>query len=482
MNELSTVAKRLLAALFVVIALAFVSTTIAVYNRAFTASDSVTLMADEVAYALPNDADVKARGVLVGRVASVEPAGERVQVNLEFDPELADQLPANISGRLLPKTLFGERYVDLGFPDDPRGTLEPGASIEQDTRGNALELGRVLDGLLPVLEAVPPEKLASTLGALNQALAGRGDEIGASLVEIGTVFDGINEELPALESGLRDLATFSQTYTEALPDLVHALDALRTTGNTVVQRRDDIADGLQRVSSSSEVLTGFLAANRDDLISLAADSRSTLEYLAEYSPSLPCTVRQFTTALERSDDILGVGTANEGIRVTIEIANPKGRYVPNQDEPRFFDSRGARCYEPAAPPFNFGGAPGGAIADGSFQPPTRNPGQQNVPDLPNPLLDDPAVPSLRSRGGVPAAPGRAVPERPNDPFPNTVTGGPSRGADGDSRTLAYAGSPLENDTVRTVYAVAAARETSDIPRWVGGLGAPALRGAEVGFR
>ena len=371
MSELSSVSKRLLAALFIVIVVAFVSTTIAIYNRAFTASDSITLYTDDMAFALPNDADVKARGVLVGRVSGVVPDGDRVQVNMEFDPVYMDQLPANVSGRLLPKTLFGERFVDLGFPDQPAGTLEPGATIEQDTRGNAIELGRVLDGLLPVLEAVPPEKLAGTLGALNQALAGRGDELGASLVEIGEVFDGINQELPALESGLEDLATFSQTYSEALPDLIHALDALRTTGDTAIQRRDDIADGLQRISTSSEVVTGFLAANRTDLIALSADSRTPLEYLAEYSPALPCAVESFLVLLDRSDAILGVGTPHPGIRVTLEVTNPKGRYVPNQDEPRFFDTRGPRCYDPAQEPFYFPAAPGGAIADGSYQVPTK---------------------------------------------------------------------------------------------------------------
>ena len=478
MNDLSTSAKRLLSALFIVIVLAFVGTTIAIYNRAFTSSDSVTMYTDDMAFALPNDADVKARGVLVGRVSGVEPDGEKVRVNMEFDPAFMGQLPANITGRLLPKTLFGERYVDLGFPERPAGPLEPGATIEQDTRGNAVELGRVLDGLLPVLEAVPPEKLAGTLGALNQALSGRGDELGASLVEIGQVFDGITQEMPALESGLEDLATFSQTYSEALPDLINALDALRTTGDTVIQRRTDIADGLQRISSSAEVVTGFLAANRSDLIALAADSRQSLEYLAEYSPALPCTVDHFMTALERSDAILGVGTPHPGIRVTIEVVNPKGRYVPNQDEPRFFDTRGPRCYEAAQAPYIFGSAPGGAIADGSLQPPTRNPGPEFIPTLPNPLDEDGPVPALRTRGSVPAAPGRAVPEQSNLPFPSTVTAG--RG--GEAMAMAYAGSPLETDTVRTVYGVATDRDAGDIPSWIGGIGAPALRGAEVSFR
>ena len=117
MNELSALSKRLLAALFIVIVLAFVGTTIAIYNRAFTASDTVTLNTDQLAYALPNDADVKARGVLVGRVSGVEPDGDRVRVNMEFDPAYMDQLPANVSGRLLPKTLFGEKYVALVVPE-----------------------------------------------------------------------------------------------------------------------------------------------------------------------------------------------------------------------------------------------------------------------------------------------------------------------------------------------------------------------------
>ncbi len=478
MNEMSTTRKRLLAALFIVIVLAFVGITVSVYNRAFTSSDTVTMYTDDMAFALPNDADVKARGVLVGRVAGVRPEGDRVRVDMEFNPAYMEQLPANISGRLLPKTLFGERYVSLAFPEQPVGTVQAGGTIEQDTRGNATELGQVLDGLLPVLETVPPEKLAGTLGAINQALAGRGDEIGASLVDIGRVFDGITEEMPALEAGLEDLATFSQTYSEALPDLIHALDALRTTGDTVIQRRTDIADGLQRLSSGSEAATGFLADNRSDLIALSINSRRSLETLAEYTPALPCTAELFMIALDRSDDILGVGTSTPGIRVTIEIVNPKGRYVPNQDEPRFFDTRGPRCYEPAQEPLNFPMAPGGAIADGSYQPPSRNPGPEYMPTLPNPLLEDGPVPALRTRGSVPSAPGRAVPEQANMPFPSTVTAGEGN----DVMAMAYAGSPLETDTVRTVYGIATSRDAAEVPGWVGVLGAPALRGTEVAFQ
>ena len=67
--------------------------------------------------------------MLVGRVAGVEPEGDQVRVDMEFDPAYMDQLPSNITGRMLPKTLFGERYVSLGFPYQPVGTLEAGTTI-----------------------------------------------------------------------------------------------------------------------------------------------------------------------------------------------------------------------------------------------------------------------------------------------------------------------------------------------------------------
>lgn len=471
---MSATSRRLLALLFVVIVAAFIAGSIAMYNKAFTKVHRISLVTDNAGYALPKDADVKVRGVNIGRVTGVHPDEGKVRVDLALDPDYVDQLPSETTARLIPKTLFGERFVDLTIPKNGTGTLDDVTTIAMDPRGNSVELDRVLDGLLPVLQAVPPEQLASTLGALRYALEGNGDRIGVSLEQLGKVFDGINEDLPALESGLQDLATFSQTYSEAVPDLIASLDALRTTSNTLVQRKDDIAESIRSVSGSAHDLTGFLEVNRSNLINVLADSRQSLDYLAEYSPSLGCTVANFQEALKRSDAVLGVGTDRPGIRVTIEITNPRGRYVPNQDEPRAFDTRGPVCYDvpDTAKGETFPSPPGGGLADGSFQPPARHLGPATLNELPDPRANDPAVTATRQRGSVPDAPGRAVPEQPNRPLPPGV----------DARQMAYEGSPIENATVQTIYGAAQGAPAESVPQWVAGLGAPALRGAEVSFR
>ena len=39
-------------------------------------------------------------------------------IELAIDPDHLDEIPADVSARLLPKTLFGERFVSLVPPED----------------------------------------------------------------------------------------------------------------------------------------------------------------------------------------------------------------------------------------------------------------------------------------------------------------------------------------------------------------------------
>src|SRR5690625_2901302 len=147
----------MLGVLLVVIAIGFVVVTVLQYNKAFSTYTSIYLVTDDAGNALPERADVKARGVLMGNVGETEARGDKVVLRLDLDPELAEQIPPGTTARLLPKTLFGERYVALQIPQGTTGHVEEGDTILQDTSGNAVELGHLLDTVLPILRAVPPE-------------------------------------------------------------------------------------------------------------------------------------------------------------------------------------------------------------------------------------------------------------------------------------------------------------------------------------
>ncbi|MFD4184099.1 MCE family protein, partial [Rhodococcus sp. NPDC058514] len=363
-NGGSVLRRRILGLAFFLVLALFLAFTIGMYNKAFKEVVKVNLVTDTVGNSLPNHADVKVRGLIVGEVRSASTEDGKVTSVLAIDPDKAELIPSNTTARLLPKTLFGERYVSLIVPPgDTAAPISQGDTLMQDKSGNAIEVGELLDGLLPLLQAVPPQDLANTLGALSQALTGRGNEIGLSIERLETIFAGVNTELPNLREGLRGLADFSQTYAHAAPELINAFDNLRTTGATVVQQQNQIRALMSSLTATGGSTADFLETNKDSLISIAADSREALEVLAAASPTFGCTFANFVPIVKSASAILGLNDDlslkdHPGARAATVFVNPKGRYLPNQDEPRLFDVRGAKCYQPAEPGYKFGQYPG----------------------------------------------------------------------------------------------------------------------------
>lgn len=360
--------RRLQGLAFLAVLVTLLGLAVGKYAGAFDSGVPVTLQVDRVGNQLTERADVKVRGLIVGTVESVstESASGGADVALQLDPELVDQIPANVSARLIPKTLFGEKYVSLVLPE---GTATGGPSlgagdvIPQDRSEEARELERVLDGMLPLLQAVEPQDIATTLGALSQALEGRGENLGQTLVRLQGLLEDFNPALPDLQADITGLADFSGHLADAAPDLLDALEDFSVSSRTLVEQRQNLRDLFGSVTGANDDLRVFLEANRENLISLAASSRPTLESLARYAPQFPCLFGQLAGVIPEADRSFGKGTGKPGIYITLEIVENKGKYVPNQDEPEYNDDRGPRCYPilPLGPQY----PPEGPFDDGS---------------------------------------------------------------------------------------------------------------------
>src|SRR4051794_9380799 len=103
------------------------------YAGAFSDDVPVTLKVDRVGTQLVPRADVKVRGLNVGTVRSVSTDGSGATVQLALDRDKIAQIPRGVSARLIPKTLFGERYVSLVPPSGAAGPpLAAGDVIPED--------------------------------------------------------------------------------------------------------------------------------------------------------------------------------------------------------------------------------------------------------------------------------------------------------------------------------------------------------------
>jgi phospholipid/cholesterol/gamma-HCH transport system substrate-binding protein len=363
--------RRLMGVAFVAVIALIVWFCIATYAGTFTKSVTVLLRTDHVGNQLQTQSDVKVRGLIVGEVSAITSTGDGAQLALALQPDKVGLIPSNVTAQLLPKTLFGERYVDLVLPNDPSTrSIAAGDVIGQDRSSSAIELERVLDDLMPVLQAVQPEKLATTLTAIDQALSGRGEQLGKTLVQLDSYLGQLNPSLPDLDADIKKLASLSDTYSKAAPDLINALSDLTTTSKTLVDQKQNLVNLYASVTTTSGDLTNFLYANRNNLINLVATAKPTLDVLAKYAPEYQCLFKQMAGFVPRIDQAFGKGTNEPGLHITLEITANRGKYVPNQDEPRYADTRGPRCYDltPAPDPFPQY-PPDGPLKDGS-KPPT----------------------------------------------------------------------------------------------------------------
>jgi phospholipid/cholesterol/gamma-HCH transport system substrate-binding protein len=337
--------RRLVGVAFILVFVLLASLSVAIYQKAFVSALNVTLLAGTAGNQMHRDADVKVRGVVVGQVRQISSDGSQARLRLAIDPKFVQLLPANVTAQLLPTSLFGDRYVALLIPTSPSPEkLSEGATIETDKSVAAIQLDKVLADMMPLLTAVQPEKLAETLTAISQALQGRGAQLGRTLSELNDYLDRFNPQLPNLTADLHELVTVANAYASAAPDIVDALTDFSVTTQTILDQRANLATLYQSVTTTSADLQRFLERYRNIIIQLSANSRSTLQVLAKYSPEYPCVLAELAAFVPAMDKVLGKGTDRPGLHVTVKSVPSLGRYLPGKDQPKWSGGGQPHCY------------------------------------------------------------------------------------------------------------------------------------------
>ncbi|MBM9618138.1 MCE family protein [Streptomyces zhihengii] len=356
--------RRLAGVVFLLLPVLLVWLSVAVYGKQFSDDATVTVLTGAVGNEMHKGAEVKLRGVVVGEVRDIAADGRGARLTLAVKPGELDRVPADVTAQMLPTTLFGARFVALVPPahSTTADTLKAGDTITQDRTGNAIELEQVLDNVLPLLTAVKPEKLSATLTAVAQALQGRGDQLGSTLETLEGHLERLNPHLPVLNRDITQLVEVSHLYADTAPGILDALTDFTVTSSTVADQQAELATLYGSTTKTAQDLTSFLRKNENNLIRLAAASRDTLELLAEYSPSFPCTLRTLAGFVPAMDKALGKGTDQPGLHVTVTSVPSLGKYVPGRDTPVYDATGGPHCYT-----VPYTGRPAPAAADAASE-------------------------------------------------------------------------------------------------------------------
>jgi phospholipid/cholesterol/gamma-HCH transport system substrate-binding protein len=250
---------------------------------------------DSAGHQLDVPADVKLRGILVGQVTNVElaPDDRRAVLTLKLDPDQVHNIPSNVSAEIIPKTLFGEKYVDLVIPSNPSNIhIAAGDRIVQSS--TSIEAEQVFNDLLPLLNTLQPAELSMTLGNLAEALEGRGNLLGDNLERTDEYLNGLNPDLGNIETDITGVEDLANNVNDATPDLLAQARQFSVSARTIGEKGDTFANFLTGTEGFANTATAILTRNQTNLVQLAQISQPTLALLAEFSPEYTCTLQGLT--------------------------------------------------------------------------------------------------------------------------------------------------------------------------------------------
>jgi virulence factor Mce-like protein len=313
-------------AFLVVIGMLIGLTVLRFQRKIFSAAEvAVTLKVDKAGTQLGDNADVKIRGINVGRVARQRADAGQAVLTLRITKSKVKFVPRNVKARILPKTLFGEKFVDLVIPPGARSSenVQAGDEIPQDTSREALEVERVLGDLFPLLRALEPEKLNAALTAIADGLQGRGDALGENLANINAYLARINPSLPTIQADISGLADLAESLNANADDILRIARNSIVSGQTLTSEEATLASFLRGTAGFADTMTAVLRRNGDSLIYLADATRQTLETVYPKRDVLPSTIAGLNLMLTELNAALNHGPA---LNIRLEPVNTRGSY------------------------------------------------------------------------------------------------------------------------------------------------------------
>jgi virulence factor Mce-like protein len=353
-------ARRLTGLAGIVAAAAVIAVAVALFQGDFTKSVPVIVVSPRAGLVMNPDAKVKMRGVVVGKVDSIQerPDGHAV-LNLAMQPSQMHLIPANVLVDIASTTVFGAKSVELVSPADPSPQpLQAGAVIQN--KDVTVEINTVFQQLTSVLSGIDPAKLNETLGAMASAVNGRGHKIGQMLSDLDAFLATQEPSLPALSHDLETLPAVANAYADAAPDLLATADNSIRISKTIVDEQRQLDAFLVSTIGLADFGNDVIGGNRQPLTDVLHLLVPTTDLLNEYHQALWCGIAGSLPILHARPNSHPSLVAKAGVELGIE----RYRYPTNL--PKVAATGGPQCYDLPNVPYNV--APPFVVADVNANP------------------------------------------------------------------------------------------------------------------
>jgi phospholipid/cholesterol/gamma-HCH transport system substrate-binding protein len=292
--------------------------------------------------------EVRVRDVPVGTIRSITIDRRDFSARYTLSVDAGAPVGADASARIVPKTVFGDKYVELSAAQPGGALIGNGAVIPRSRTSTVTEFQQVLDRFTPALQSIDPAQVGGTIAALSAGL-GNGVTLGQTAAGFGAAFDEIAGRQQDVSRLLAHIPGTAQTFGNDAGDLSALAVNLGTLSQSLAAHAPQLAGFL---SSNADLLTRAgdllsteaarlqaITANGFDVLSLvAAHPGSVRGFMAGQAAStvglesaahlnalwaaIPHLIFNFPTVLDKSSQPVNNGRTGPGPQISIHSPPP----------------------------------------------------------------------------------------------------------------------------------------------------------------
>ncbi|MBV9040581.1 MAG: MCE family protein [Acidimicrobiia bacterium] len=170
--------------------------------------------------------EVRVRDYPVGTISDIKVDRKNFDAVYTLKLDSGTAVARDTHAVLVPKTLFGDKYVQLDPAQPGQPELRNGDRIGLTQTQNPVEIQQVFDEAAPLLQALDPPRFGAALASMSQGLAGEGDD----LRRLTDGWTNVMQEFASHGTDLQTLLTkvpgVAGTFAERSQDLTTAADDL----------------------------------------------------------------------------------------------------------------------------------------------------------------------------------------------------------------------------------------------------------------
>ena len=290
---------------------------------------------------ISGEAPVRYHGVNIGRIGDIDSGTTESVVQLQIDTGETSKIPATVMARVVPRTFFGDIYLQLVDNPNAQGqaTLAAGDTISMDTGPEAVALYDVYTQLVSVLTAMRPEKMHTALTALGQALDGNGAKIGTTIDNLSAASVVLSPAAHQFLDSTPEFTSVIEALDRATPDILDTLAAATSVSNSMVANRGNLERSISAAAVFTATLDNFVAENSGNIITVIDSAGKILATTAANPEGLRSTLANANTFGAAGARVFATGKFNITAVPTFTDPLP----YTGEDCPQYADERGAYC-------------------------------------------------------------------------------------------------------------------------------------------